>query len=80
MEKYPNWRCYVYTIYGDNKHTEYGFNDLREYFDITGVPVAECKKDFIGNPKESEFYCFKAGDYAHIDLTNNGCLRIRKVM
>lgn len=74
--KYTNWKCNAYHIYGDNSKKEYGYDDLKEYFNITGDTITECKKDFVGNAKKLEFYSFKKGDLAYVDKTCDGfCIR-----
>lgn len=72
--KYKNWKCEAYNIYGDNTHRQYGYQELKEYFNITGEAYAECIKDFIGNPKKSEYYTYQKGKIVAIDKTYRGFL------
>lgn len=72
MGKYKNFRCNAYHVYGDRSGKEWSYQELKNYFDITGAPSAYCTRDFIGDAGKKEFYKFIAGDYVAIRETFTG--------
>ena len=73
-EYLPDWRCQAYHVYGDSTDREYSYEELKEYFEITGATTAPCIKHFSGN-----YFYYMPGDTAWIDKTNRGYL-IRNVI
>lgn len=58
MSYYKNWKCYSYGLHGSSE--EYGYQMLKEYFDIDGSDVVFCKKDIL-EYKADNYYQIEAG-------------------
>lgn len=58
MSYYSNWKCNSYGLHGSGK--EYGYQDIKKYFEIDGSETVYCKKDFLE---------YKAGNYYDISAS-----------
>ena len=60
MNYFKNWKCYSYGLKADKTNKEYSYSDLKDIFEIKGLPVCKCKKDFLSYER-GKFYFISDG-------------------
>ena len=61
MVQFKNWKCNSYRIAGKEKR-DYGYQELKPYFNIDGSEVVYCKKDF-GKCEAGKYYLVSDGSF-----------------